>query len=166
MSQEDAYQRVRRFLPPLVNLELLVLKGHLMVEEQLQLFLETLSHHPSSLKAARLSFIQKANLVHALSGIRNGPEWRFIVHLNTLRNGLVHRLEPGDVAALVDNLLRSYWQKEFRTPLSNRQRASRLRQTLAFIIGMLSGYVEGFAAVQRLGKPPDLEARPDCGTES
>ena len=42
VSQEDADQRVRRLLPPLVSLELLVLKGHLLVEEQLQLFLETL----------------------------------------------------------------------------------------------------------------------------
>src|ERR1035438_7523659 len=100
MAQEDQYQRVRRLLPPLVNLELLVLKGHLMIEEQIDLFFEALSRHPKSLKEARLNFMQKVHLVQAVGGFTNGAEWRFVVDLNTLRNRLVHRLEPGDVAVL------------------------------------------------------------------
>lgn len=153
MSQEDQYERVRRLLPPLVNLELLVLKGHLLVEEQLELFLEVASLHPKALKDARLSFIQKVHLVQALGGFANGREWRFVVHLNTLRNRLVHQLEPGDVAVLVDGALRTYWEEGFSTPTSVRQRASRLRQTFVFVVAMLIGFVSGFAAAQEKRKP-------------
>src|SRR5674476_171882 len=65
---ESQYQRFCRLLPPLVNLELLVLKGHLLVEAELQYFLEAVSRHPNSLEDARLSFIQKVHLVQALGG--------------------------------------------------------------------------------------------------
>jgi len=142
---EEHFRRVRRLLPPLVNLDLLVLKGHLLMEEQLQLFLKELSRSPKFLRDARLSFNQKMHLFQAVSGC--DAEWlTFITHLNTLRNSLAHRLEPGDVAALVDDVLRHYWQKGFRTPTSIRRRASLLRQTLVLVIGTLSGFVEGFTA--------------------
>jgi hypothetical protein len=154
MSQAEQFERVRRLLPPLVNLELLVLKGHLLMEEQLELILEAHSRVPKLIKDARLSFIQKLHLAQAVSGIETDQEWRFIVRVNTLRNSLVHRLEPGDVAALVDDVLRSYWLKEFRTPTSTRQRASRLRQILILVIAMLSGFARGCeAARESAGKP-------------
>jgi len=59
------YERFRRLLP-LRNLEFTVLKGHLLVEEQLQVFLEASCRHPGFLEDARLSFSQKARLTQAL----------------------------------------------------------------------------------------------------
>jgi hypothetical protein len=154
VSSEDPYQRIRRLLPPLVNLELLALKGHLLIEEQLQRLLEAFSRNPKSLEAARLSFIQKAYLCQALSGClrSSDPEWRFILDLNALRNRLVHKLEPGDVATLVDEALRVYWKEEFHTPESARQRASYLRNVLVYVIGLLQGCVDGASP----RKPPEV----------
>ena len=148
-ATETEYERFRRLLPPLVNLELVVLKGHLLIEEQLQGFLRVTSRHPKSLDDARLSFMQTAHLVRARGGLlyQDRSLWTLVVDLNKLRNRLAHRPEPGDIAADVDCILRNYWQGEFKEPTSPRQRATRLRQTLAFSIAMLSGIASGAAAV-------------------
>ena len=143
---ETRYERFRRLLPALVNLELVVLKGHLLIEEQLQEFLRATSRYPKSLDDARLNFMQTVHLVRALGGLPHHDIWTLVVDLNKLRNRLAHRLEPGDIAAAVDSILRNYWQGEFKKPASPRQRATRLRQTLALIIGMLSGFASGAAA--------------------
>jgi hypothetical protein len=148
-ATETEYEHFRRLLPPLVNLELVVLKGHLLIEEQLQEFLRATSRHPKSLDDARLNFMQTAHLVRALGGLLYNDHslWSLVVDLNKLRNRLAHRLEPGDIAAAVDSILRNYWQGEFKKPTSPRQRATRLRQTLALNIAMLSGFASGAAAV-------------------
>jgi hypothetical protein len=146
---ESEYERFRRLLPPLVNLELVVLKGHLLIEEQLQGFLRAISRHPKSLDDARLNFMQTVHLARALGGLPHCDRslWTLVVDLNKLRNRLAHRLEPGDIAAAVDDILRNYWQGEFKKPTSPRQRAARLRQTLALNIAMLLGHARGAAAV-------------------
>ncbi len=43
----------------------------------------------------------------------------------------------------VDDILRSYWDKEFGRPASKRQRASHLRSTLVYVIAMMIGFAEG-----------------------
>ncbi|MGA8025550.1 MAG: hypothetical protein WB992_00265 [Bryobacteraceae bacterium] len=149
-ATESEYDRFRRLLPPVVNLELVVLKGHLLIEEQLQRFLRDVSRHPKSLDDARLNFMQTAHLVRALGGLpyTDHSLWTLVVDLNKLRNRLAHRLEPGDVAAAVDCILRNYWQDEFEKPTSPRQRSTRLRQTLALNIAMLSGFASGATAAR------------------
>jgi hypothetical protein len=65
--------------------------------------------------------------------------WTLIVDVNRLRNRLAHKLDAGDIAAAVDDILRNYWQDEFEKPKSARQRATRLRQTLAMTVALLAG---------------------------
>jgi hypothetical protein len=143
---ETAYQRFRRLLPASHNPELIVLKGHLLVEAELERFLHAASRHPDQLNDARLSFVQKTCLVRAFGGWP--PEdslWLFIIQLNVLRNRLAHRLEPGDIGTQIDALLRIYWAEEFILPNSPRQRSTRLRQTLALVVAMMHGFTEGYA---------------------
>src|SRR5688572_17947526 len=57
MAEVDA--RFRRLMPKTTDLTLLVLKGHLLIEEELQAFLEMSVKEPKALDDARLTFIQK-----------------------------------------------------------------------------------------------------------
>jgi hypothetical protein len=65
LVSETAYRRFRRLLPARHNPELIVLKGHLLVEAELTAFLAAASRHPDQLNDARLSFVQKTCLVRA-----------------------------------------------------------------------------------------------------
>src|SRR5260370_24965515 len=92
VPRETLYERFRRLLPPLVNLELVVLKGHLLIEEQLQTYLRNASRHPKSVDDARLNFMQTAHLVRALGGLLGDPSlWTLVIDMNKLRNRLAHR---------------------------------------------------------------------------
>ena len=143
---ETAIQRFRRLLPASHNPELIVLKGHLLVEAELERFLQVASRHPDQLNDARLSFVQKTCLVRAFGGWPPKDSlWLFIIQLNVLRNRLGHRLESGDIGTQIDGLLRIYWAEEFILPNSPRQRSTRLRQTLALVVAMMHGFTEGCA---------------------
>jgi hypothetical protein len=84
-TSETLYERFRRLLPALVNLELVVLKGHLLIEEQLHAYLRNASRRPKSIDDARLSFMQTAHLVRALGGLLGDHSlWTLVVDVNKL----------------------------------------------------------------------------------
>jgi hypothetical protein len=74
-ATESEYASFRRLLPPHASLELLVLKGRLLVEGPLRVFLRASSRHPESLDDARLHFMQTAHLVRALGGVPEAFPW-------------------------------------------------------------------------------------------
>jgi len=99
----DAWQRYRRLVPlggdPLVTL----LKGHLLVEEVLQQIIDAWIPSPDVLSNARLGFAQRMYVAQSIAG-RLSPRvvhWEAIAELNSARNKLVHRAEPGDIGALL-----------------------------------------------------------------
>jgi len=78
-------------LDSLVELDLLVLRGHALVEAFLwELLAERLAVHESDLPA--LTFDRLARL--ATSGDRYAPIREHLLLLNEIRNGIAHRFEP------------------------------------------------------------------------
>lgn len=149
---ETALGRFSRLLPAYQSLELIVLKGHLMIEEQLDRALVICAKHPHLLQDARLTFGQKVAVAHALGVLPASLDmWRFITALNTLRNRLSHRLEPGDVASEIDRIIAAYWQDEFVPPTTARRRATILRQALVMLVAMLHGFNEVSDELKNLG---------------
>jgi len=75
---------------------LIILKGHLIAEEMLNLLLASLVRSPEALAQLNLRFPQRVWLVQALfppaSDLhRNG--WQLVLKLNELRNALAHSLD-------------------------------------------------------------------------
>lgn len=78
----------------ITDLALMILKGHLVIEQQLT---SILAHHvqqPTALADARLSFSQKLAVVRAMCPRYTIDVWEFPRLLNTLRNDYAHELEP------------------------------------------------------------------------
>jgi hypothetical protein len=77
---------------------LVVLKGHLLVEELLRAYIEKHVRRPAALADARLTFHQCLCIARAFD---NDPSreklWLVIEKLNGLRNKFAHSLEPKDV---------------------------------------------------------------------
>jgi hypothetical protein len=77
---------------------LVVLKGHLLVEEMLREFVDRRVRHPDELPDARLTFQQCLCLARALDEDPSRAKlWRTVEKLNTLRNKLAHSLEPKEL---------------------------------------------------------------------
>jgi hypothetical protein len=144
--------RLRRLLPSGRTLELIILKGHLILEEYLDLYLAGKCRRPAPLQKARLSFVQKVNLFQALFGwADDDPHFRFLVQLNRLRNRLAHTLEPGDLNAAVDHVLRSLDEPVPAgvTAISRRRRAAWLRNAIFLLAGIILGMSSAEVAVLR-----------------
>ena len=86
---------------------LLLLKGHLIVEESLRSLVASNVKNPKFLKQANLSFYQILNIAKAMFfDLANEPTdmtkvWDAFVALNSIRNALAHELEPKDISPLL-----------------------------------------------------------------
>src|SRR6185369_12433904 len=127
VSREDSYERFQRLMPRTQDLTLIILKGHLLLEEQLQQFLDDLSRKPDALKDARLTFFQRWRLTQAITGYsRTNNIGRFIEGASKLRNRLAHILEVADLDDAVDRLLMAFHQSDTCPTFSKGQRATEL----------------------------------------
>ena len=141
---EQLYQRFRRLIPKSRDLTLILLKGHLLIEELLRDFLEGMSEHPSAVRDAKLTFFQRFRVAQALSVMPIEHKlWKLIRELNRLRNELSHHAEVRALEEEVDRLVRPFCEPGFKRSNSPRDRATRLVNTFALALGFLSGFIDG-----------------------
>jgi hypothetical protein len=102
---DDAQKRWSRLMPLTDDAVLTILKGHLLIEEQLQGIIEAWVDNPTALEDARLTFFQKLRLSYAIGGYLSRPIiWETAREVNSLRNHLAHQAEPKDFAAKLQML--------------------------------------------------------------
>jgi hypothetical protein len=102
---QESVLRLMRHLPSQHDLTLIVLKGHLLVEQELYRIVKTRLQKPDAIRQAKLSFSKLSRLVEGVLGAE-APVWiwRSVDALNRLRNEMVHELEP----AKLEELARSF----------------------------------------------------------
>ena len=129
---EDDAQRFVRLMPE-GDLTLVVLKGHLLIEEQLYVLLERRVAAPNKLRGLRLRFPQLVELAQALYG---GDDLerigRVCFALNTLRNDLAHRLESAELQAKIMGLERTF-EDACGTQVTSGPTDARLTRILGFL---------------------------------
>lgn len=95
MPKASIVQKIKAHLRSVTDLTLLVLKGHLLVEEQINWALSEVMPNPAALDDARLTFSQRIKLLRALNSNEIVDRaLGFAERLNTMRNMLAHQLEP------------------------------------------------------------------------
>lgn len=101
----EAFQRFLSLLPHGKDPELVLLKGHLLIEEQIHALIDRRLQNPQVLKEAnaRLEAHQAIQLAQAFFPPGHMVDiWRAVSKLNTLRNSIAHKLvEKG---SLVDRI--------------------------------------------------------------
>lgn len=126
---------------PQQDATLIILKGHLLIEEVLFDQAASVMRDLSELKHARLSFDQ---LAHVTKALFVHPDdcwlWKAIEKLNSLRNKLVHHLEPDRFQTLAEEFLgpSEDMMKRIGSGSSSGPLEPRLRSALAFMYGALS----------------------------
>jgi hypothetical protein len=95
------------YMPQGDDLELIVLKGHLLLERQLEAIIRCTVPHSKHLPT--LSFSEKALLARAMSWTHEKHAmWEFIIVLNTLRNHFSHSLGSGETPKKIRNALEAH----------------------------------------------------------
>lgn len=130
--------RMAKHLIPHRDITLIILKGHLLIEEQLFDQAASAMRDVSELKLSRLSFNKLVHLTKALFGKSNDQRlWQAIEKLNMLRNELIHHLEDTKLQTLAETFLRPCEEMMRRYAPTPESFDSRLRAAVAFLYGAL-----------------------------
>ncbi|WP_223911877.1 hypothetical protein [Rhodoferax lithotrophicus] len=107
----EAFRRFLSLLPHGKDPELVLLKGHLLIEEQIRALIDCRLQNPQALKEAnaRLDTHQAIQLAKAFFPPGHMVEiWRAVSKLNTLRNNIAHNLvEKGSLADRIEAWVQS-----------------------------------------------------------
>jgi hypothetical protein len=139
--EHEGLQRFLRHLPESDDLALIILKGHLLLEAEIN---DTLLVHlkdPDALKGARLSFSQRAAVLRAVEGPIGAAKLREneIQKLNKIRNLLAHHLEPAGLEAEVSAFLEETDRLTSREDIKSLPVPERLKLALSRLCGELAG---------------------------
>lgn len=134
--QNDHWEKYQKLLPESDDIELIVLKGHLMIEETLYRLAVEHCPNPKYLDSAQLSFSQLLFVVRSLIEFPGEEDvWAAIKLLNKLRNKLSHNLEPQNLNILTDEIDRLCKSEE---QPKNDTDAKRIKGSICYILGYFS----------------------------
>jgi len=112
ISLEDP-MRFLEHMPHNGELELTLLKGHLLVEEILQLLIDEKLESPSVIEDARFTFHQRLCLAKAFyPGEHLEWVWTAAQKLNAVRNRLAHTLEANEIQSKIEEFVTLVEQKQ------------------------------------------------------
>jgi hypothetical protein len=122
---------------------LMVLKGHLVIEEKITIAIENFMFHPEHLEDARLTFAQKIAISRSMSLDEDkNTMWDLITKLNTLRNRLAHSLK-GEPRAKAMAALRDAYAKERDGKLEEWEK-NEDEPLLLTVLSMCLGFLGSF----------------------
>ena len=108
VRQLEAFQRFLSLLPHGKDLDLVILKAHLLIEEQVNALIDERLKTFSALKKAHLGSFHRICLAESFFPSDFQPWlWPALRKLNELRNDIAHQLSPAGIDASVDHIIKS-----------------------------------------------------------
>lgn len=141
---EDDLRRWSEKLPREDDYVLIVLKGHLMMEEVLTEIVASQLQQPDRL--GEYSGRALINLAHACEPAELDREefWGALAALNSLRNDLVHDLEPDDLRNRVKGVVGQIWDGSRPDEPESNDLYEELRYALSYHYGRLRNTLDVF----------------------
>ena len=125
------------------ELAVTVLKGHLVLEEQLDRIVSKFLFHPKHLDAANLRFHQKAKVAQCMSlDEHDNSVWELLLAINSLRNHLAHSLEPEKRQQRFDRVKTMFDSEHDSSGIETAQ--MRDHEIVAFAVAMVLGFLSSF----------------------
>jgi hypothetical protein len=149
----DSVYRFSEHMPESDDLTLIVLKGHLLIEEMLERIVKTIVAHGELLDDTKLTFAQKAALARAMCWSQQDSDvWPIIFSINSLRNEFAHQLESPKIETKINRtielFLNSVEDPESRKGHAAAKRPDQLKMAVVYCMGFLGNY-EGEAKFYR-----------------
>ena len=121
---------------------LIILKGHLVIEERITAVIEKFVFHPEYLERARLTFAQKVAIARSISLDDAGHTmWDLVEKLNAVRNKLSHSLD-GEPRAKAMEALKAAYLRECGGKLRDEEQDERV--LLGSVLSLCLGFVHAF----------------------
>jgi hypothetical protein len=125
------------------KLTLVILKGHLVIEEQLERIIATFAFHPAYIEEANLRFGQKIAVARSISLDESGnPLWELIVAINALRNELAHALTNEKRQQKLARVKNLYFAANTANAKKDKKRADH--EVAAFAVALCLGFLVTF----------------------
>jgi hypothetical protein len=124
---------------------LVILKGHLIIEETLTEIISTFVFHAEQLEGARLSFSQKVAIARSMSlDEHNNEMWQLIAAINRLRNELAHALSSPKRVEKTKALLNLHEKLGGIMTTDEKETPEHilLSFSVTYSLGFLSGFLE------------------------
>lgn len=142
---EEMRQRIEEQFRHVDETAVVVLKGHLLIEEALDTIISKFVHHAAFIEEARLRFAQKIAVARSMSldEHENGM-WDIAIKLNSLRNDLAHALDSpkraGKTQAVIDLYYREINDPAHRDMMKDQPEHVVLFHAIGFFLGFLSTF--------------------------
>jgi hypothetical protein len=133
--------KLKQHLPRSRNLELVVLKCHLLVEYMFNQYIDLIAPTEGVIDAERFTFKQKESLVHMLGFPPNPYFFPTADLLNSIRNTVAHTLTI-DRQKVDKLILLNSEHPEDAKGLSDTQRSSALKSITKFMCWQMLGAIE------------------------
>jgi hypothetical protein len=138
-----AFQRFQQEMGRVDDLVLVLLKGHLLIEEALTRIIKLHFFHAEHLEGARFTFHHKAALARALCLRKDRfGEWELVAAINALRNEVAHNLESPERAKKLSRVKEIY----FREASTATKARGIQKQADSVILQAACGHCAGFLA--------------------
>lgn len=127
-------------IPDTPDQVLLILKTHLLVEQQMNDFLKAQLPNPDAILKKKPRFIHKLNLLRALIPEPSPTDlWDMLEELNSIRNRIAHKLSPENVQSLLHDLVLSVLKHK---PPEYVTDFKRVRIGLSVLVALLAFFKE------------------------
>ncbi|WP_171232297.1 hypothetical protein [Ruegeria sp. HKCCA4812] len=142
---EEMRDRVQAVFGAFDETVLIVLKGHLLIEEMLDSIIRTFVFHPDYLDDARLSFTQKLHIARSISlDEHDNAMWEIAIRINRLRNELAHSLDSPKRAGRIQSVLDAYFaeanEDEHIALVKDQEEPVKLAFAASYFIGFLGSF--------------------------
>lgn len=158
LKSENVTQHIKRFyehMPGVDDIIISILKGHLLIEEQLFELIIVKAEKTQALKDSRLSFHQILCIAESLLWYKDSEWiWSSCRKLNSIRNSLSHELEPSNLHKNIKEFL-SIVEKHY-PPHGKKQvkenQSTRLLTSIGMVYAYLSAYLEACKNTKKMKK--------------
>jgi hypothetical protein len=144
-QQKSFIERFAEHLSKVDELTLVVLKGHLLLEESLDKIITTFVFHPEQLADAWLTFAQRVAIARSMSLDEFGNTmWELILAINALRNDLAHSLNSPRRLNRLARVKELYFRECVDLPDIEHDRLLKDQHIISLALALSYGFLEGF----------------------
>jgi hypothetical protein len=166
MENDEFFEEFKKHITKVDELANVVLKSHLLVEQDLDEPIAVIFFHPDHVLNAGLNFDRKVQVVRAMS-LRTDlvSVWDLLLALNSLRNQVAHRqTDPAGKKRKMDRLRQiclAYVKPESRREHENDPDTTMVVFACAICSGFLRHFIDGYAELRKHINELDQKLHPD-----
>ncbi len=150
MKSEIQSRILKKFIDETTELndvDLIFLKGHLLIEEVLTIIIENYVWHSKFLQLSKLTFYQKIQIARSISLDESENDmWKLIEAINTYRNKLAHSLDETIHQKRINSIFDLYFEILSDEASVIKQKENPTKQILSDTILVVLGFLGNFEA--------------------